>query len=98
MSVEGGCPQKCITAEVEQTMKRLRQLLFLLACCCLVLPPGVLKKARAQNTPADGKKVFDNYFTVKTMVYPPAGASFKVAKEMLDLFGSFVKSLRHGFR
>jgi outer membrane protein assembly factor BamB len=74
-------------------MKHPRQLLFLLVCLCLVIPSGVPKRARAQNSPDDGKKVFDNYTTVTTMVYPPAGASFKVAKEMLDLFGYFGSSV-----
>lgn len=74
-------------------MKHLRQPLILLIFCCLILPSGVLKKVRAQNSPGDGKKVFDNYTTVTTMVYPPAGAAFKVAKEMLDLFGYFGNSV-----
>jgi hypothetical protein len=44
---------------------------------------------RAQDNPEQGKKVFDNYATVTTMVYPTAGAMFKATGEMLDMFGYF---------
>ena len=74
-------------------MKHPRQLLFLFVCLCLIVPSGVPKKSRAQNSPDDGKKIFDTYATVTTMVYPPAGTAFKVAKEMLDLFGYFGSSV-----
>ena len=74
-------------------MKQLRRHILFLLCLCLVFLPSAPTKVTAQGGAGDGKKVFDNYTTVTTMVYPPAGASFKIAKEMLDLFGYFGSSV-----
>ena len=70
-------------------MKHLRRQSIFLICSCLILLPCAPLNVRAQDNPEQGKKIFDNYATVTTMVNPAAGALFKTTGEMLDLFGYF---------
>jgi hypothetical protein len=72
-------------------MKPLRFPFIFLICIGLVLMPGTPLGLRAQNKPADGKKVFDTYATVIGAAYPAIGVMFKATGEMLDLFGYFGK-------
>ncbi len=70
-------------------MKHLHKKLIVVICIGLMLAPSAPLSVPAQKGPDDGKKVFDSYATVTTMIYPPAGTTFKVAGEMLELFGYF---------
>ena len=72
-------------------MKHLRRQFILLICICLVLLPCAPMNVRAQEEGQreKGKQVFDTYATVVGMVYPAAGVMYKVAGEMLDMFGYF---------